>query len=140
MGREEILTKLGEKSEGSEFADVEDFDSLVIGGGPADAAAAIYAARKGIRTGIVAECFGGQVNDTLAIENIIWTKATEGPKFVASLEGHVADYDVEVLKSQRAAKIARGELVEVTLENGAVLKGKTVIVSTGTLSSTGCAR
>ena len=132
MELEDILTKLGEKSDGSEFADVEDFDVLVIGGGPAGAAAAIYAARKGIRTGIVAERFGGQVNDTLAIENIIGTKATEGPKFVASLEGHVADYDVEVFKSQRAAKITRGELVEVTLKNGAVLKGKTVIVSTGT--------
>ncbi len=132
MELEEILTKLGEKSDGSEFADVEPFDVLVIGGGPAGAAAAIYAARKGIRTGIVAERFGGQVNDTLGIENIIGTKATEGPQFVASLEGHVAEYDVDVFKSQRAVNVSRGELVEVELENGAVLKGKTVIISTGT--------
>lgn len=133
MELEDILNKLGEKSDGSEFANVEPFDVLVVGGGPAGSAAAIYAARKGIRTGIVAERFGGQVNDTLAIENIIGTKATEGPKFVASLEGHVAEYGVDVMKSQRVARVARGEeMVEVTLENGAVLKGKTVVLSTGT--------
>ncbi|MER1987532.1 MAG: alkyl hydroperoxide reductase subunit F [Solibacillus sp.] len=131
MELEEILTKLGEVSDGSEFADVEPFDVLVVGGGPAGAAAAIYAARKGIRTGIVAERFGGQVNDTLAIENIIGTKATEGPAFVSSLEAHVADYAIDVMKSQRAAKIEKKEFVEVTLENGAVLQGKTVILSTG---------
>lgn len=131
MEIEDILNKLGNKSDGSEFADVEPFDVLVVGGGPAGASAAIYSARKGIRTGIVAERFGGQVNDTLSIENIIGTKATEGPQFVASLEGHVADYPIEVMKSQRVANIARKELIEVELENGAVLKGKTVILSIG---------
>lgn len=133
MEIEDILNKLGSKSDGSEFADVEPFEVLVVGGGPAGASAAIYTARKGIRTGIVAERFGGQVNDTLSIENIIGLKATEGPQFVSSLEGHVAEYDIEVMKSQRAASIARNdEMVEVTLENGAVLKSKTVILSTGT--------
>lgn len=132
MEIEDILNKLGSKSDGSEFANVEPFDVLVVGGGPAGASAAIYTARKGIRTGIVAERFGGQVNDTLSIENIIGLKATEGPQFVSSLEGHVAEYDIEVMKSQRAASIARKDLVEVTLENGAVLKSKTVILSTGT--------
>lgn len=131
MELEDILTKLGEVSDGSEFDNVDPFDVLVVGGGPAGAAAAIYSARKGIRTGIVAERFGGQVNDTLSIENIIGTKATEGPAFVSSLEAHVLDYDIDVMKSQRAAKIEKKDLVEVTLENGAVLKGKTVIVSTG---------
>lgn len=131
MEIEDILKKLGSKSDGSEFAGVEPFDVLVVGGGPAGASAAIYAARKGIRTGIVAERFGGQVNDTLSIENIIGTKSTEGPQFVASLEGHVADYNIDVMKSQRVANISRKELVEVQLENGAVLKGKTVILSTG---------
>lgn len=131
MELEDILTKLGEVSDGSEFADVEPFDVLVVGGGPAGSAAAIYSARKGIRTGIVAERFGGQVNDTLSIENIIGTKATEGPAFVANLEAHVLDYNIDVMKSQRAAKIEKKDFVEVTLENGAVLKGKTVILSTG---------
>lgn len=131
MELEEILTKLGEVSDGSEFADVEPFDVLVVGGGPAGAAAAIYSARKGIRTGIVADRFGGQVNDTLSIENIIGTKATEGPAFVSSLEAHVLDYEIDVMKSQRAAKIEKKDFIEVTLENGAVLQGKTVILSTG---------
>lgn len=131
MELEDILTKLGEVSDGSEFADKEPFDVLVVGGGPAGSAAAIYSARKGIRTGIVAERFGGQVNDTLSIENIIGTKATEGPAFVSSLEAHVLDYEIDVMKSQRAKKIEKKDFIEVTLENGAVLKGKTVILSTG---------
>ncbi|MGI2294333.1 alkyl hydroperoxide reductase subunit F [Paenibacillus sp. GXUN7292] len=132
MEIEDILSKLGSKSDGSELANIEPFDVLVVGGGPAGASAAIYAARKGIRTGIVAERFGGQVNDTLSIENIVGTKFTEGPQFVSSLEGHVAEYDIDVIKPQRAANVARKELIEVTLENGAVLKSKTVILSTGT--------
>jgi NADH-dependent peroxiredoxin subunit F len=132
MSLEDILDKLGAAQDATGFDDKEAYDVLVVGGGPAGSAAAIYAARKGIRTGLVAERFGGQVNDTLSIENIIGTKATEGPAFVASLEGHVAEYPVDVMKNQRATKIAKNDLVEVTLENGAVLTAKTVIVSTGT--------
>ncbi|MBQ0140217.1 MAG: alkyl hydroperoxide reductase subunit F [Kurthia sp.] len=128
---EEILNKLGTVSDGSEFNEKDPFDVLVIGGGPAGASAAIYSARKGIRTGIVAERFGGQVNDTLSIENIIGTQATEGPKFVSSLEAHVADYDVDVMKSQKAVRVEKKNLIEVELENGAILKSKTVILSTG---------
>lgn len=104
---------------------------LVIGGGPAGAAAAIYAARKGIRTGVVAERFGGQVMDTLGIENFISVKETEGPKLAAALEQHVKQYEVDVMNLQRATKLIPGKVVEVQLENGASLKGKTVILSTG---------
>ena len=109
------------------------FDVLVIGGGPAGAAAAIYAARKGVRTGVVAERFGGQVLDTLAIENFISVPATEGPKLAGALERHVLDYEVDLMNRQRAAGLAPGAdgLTEVRLENGAVLRSKTVILSTG---------
>ncbi len=112
------------------------FDVLIVGGGPAGAAAAIYAARKGIRTGIVAERFGGQVMDTMAIENFISVKETEGPKLVMALEEHVKQYEVDVMNLQRAAKVVPGSedgsvLAEVQLENGAALKARTVIVATG---------
>lgn len=131
MTIEEILAKLGSTSDPSEFANKDPYDVLVVGGGPAGASAAIYAARKGIRTGIVAERFGGQVLDTLGIENFISVKRTEGPKFAASLEEHVKEYDIDIMNLQRAKRLEKNELVEIELENGAVLKSKTVIISTG---------
>ena len=111
----------------------EPFDILVVGAGPAGAAAAIYTARKGIRTGIVAERFGGQVQDTIAIENFISVKATEGPKLGAALEEHVRDYDVDIMKDQQAVALrdAGDGYKEVELANGAVLKAKAIILTTG---------
>ena len=109
----------------------EAFDVLIVGGGPAGAAAAIYAARKGIRTGLLAERFGGQVMDTLAIENFISIKETDGPKLVMGLEEHVKAYDVDIMNLQRATQLKAGDLVEVTLENGAVLRSRSVIIATG---------
>ncbi|MGL3820396.1 alkyl hydroperoxide reductase subunit F [Sphingopyxis sp. R3-92] len=110
------------------------FDVLVIGGGPAGAAAAIYAARKGIRTGVVAERFGGQVLDTLGIENFISVQHTEGPKLAAQLEQHVKEYDVDIMNLQEAVELIPGGatgLHEVKLKSGASVRGKTVILSTG---------
>ena len=106
MSLEEILAKLdtGAAPRDAEKLTAKDaFDVLIVGGGPAGAAAAIYAARKGIRTGVVAERFGGQVLDTLAIENFISVKETEGPKLVTALEEHVRDYDVDIMNLQRAS-------------------------------------
>jgi alkyl hydroperoxide reductase subunit F len=135
MGLAEIVARLDTGATAREAAKIAakaPFDVLVVGGGPAGAAAAIYAARKGIRTGIAAERFGGQVLDTMAIENFVSVPHTEGPKLAAALERHVGDYDVEVMNRQRAAELVPGgEFIEIRLESGASLRAKTVILSTG---------
>ncbi|AFJ01486.1 Alkyl hydroperoxide reductase protein F [Methylophaga frappieri] len=131
----EIIGKLDTgavKREAEKISQKDPFDVLIIGGGPAGASASIYASRKGIRTGIVAERFGGQVMDTLAIENFISVKATEGPQLVAALEEHVKDYDVDVMNLQRASKLRqKDKMITVELESGATLTSKSVIVATG---------
>ncbi|KAA0068535.1 alkyl hydroperoxide reductase subunit F [Rhodanobacter sp. T12-5] len=138
MSLEQILAKIDTGSSAREAEKIkakDAFDVLVVGGGPAGAAAAIYAARKGIRTGVAAERFGGQVLDTMAIENFISVDYTEGPKMGAALEQHVKNYDVDIMNLQRAEKLVPatepGDLIEVQLANGATLKSKTVILSTG---------
>ena len=111
------------------------FEMLIIGGGPAGASAAIYSARKGIRTGIVADRFGGQLLETLGIENFISVQATEGPKLATSLEEHVRDYDVDIMSGQRASRIIAaqqiGDLIQVELESGATLKSRSLVIATG---------
>src|SRR5690606_2297828 len=109
MSLEEILAKMGYGQDSAQFEDKEPFDILVIGGGPAGASAAIYAARKGVRTGIVADRFGGQILDTLSIENFISVKRTEGPKLAASLEEHVKEYDIDIMNLQRAKRLEKKE-------------------------------
>ena len=135
MSLEEIITKLdagAHQKAADKLSAKAPFDVLIVGGGPAGAAAAIYAARKGIRTGVVAERFGGQVLDTMAIENFVSVQETEGPKMAAALEAHVRQYEVDVMNLQRAQKLVPGsDHIEVGLVNGGSLRGKTVILSTG---------
>ena len=134
MELEELLAKIdtGASARRARELDAKPvFDMLVVGGGPAGAAAAIYAARKGIRTGVVADRFGGQVLDTLGIENFISVQETEGPKLAAALEAHVGAYDVDVMKHQRAVKLVPGDPIAVELESGAVLAARSVILATG---------
>jgi len=138
MELEQIVAKIdsgAEKRAAEKIKTKEPFEVLIVGGGPAGAAAAIYTARKGIRVGIAAERFGGQVLDTMGIENFISVPHTEGPKLVAHLEQHVKDYDVDVMNLQRAEKLIpakrEGGLHEVVLANGASLKARAIILSTG---------
>ncbi|MEB3767702.1 alkyl hydroperoxide reductase subunit F [Acinetobacter sp. MD2] len=139
MTLEEILAKLDVNAAEKDVTAINakgEFDVLIVGGGPAGATSAIYAARKGIATGIVAERFGGQVMDTMDIENFSSIQKTQGPKFAADLEAHVREYDVDLMNLQRVRRIVGADqtvngLVEVELENGAKLQSKTVILSTG---------
>ena len=138
MTLEQIIAKLDTGSEAREAEKLKHkapFEVLVIGGGPAGSSAAIYAARKGIATGIVAERFGGQVADTMGIENLISVPYTEGPKLVAAMEQHVKEYDVDIMNLQRAEKLIpaarRGEYHEIRLANGASLKSRTLVLSPG---------
>ncbi|NRF70860.1 alkyl hydroperoxide reductase subunit F [Aquincola sp. S2] len=138
MGIEEIVAKLDSGAAQREAVRLHAkpvFDMLIVGGGPAGAAAAVYAARKGIRTGVVAERFGGQTLDTLGIENFISVKETEGPKFAVALEQHVREYEVDVMNAQRVERVIPadepGAPIGVQLANGATLRARSVVVSTG---------
>ncbi|WP_461216532.1 alkyl hydroperoxide reductase subunit F [Lactococcus cremoris] len=128
---EELLEKITGPESSDSFAEKEPYDVLVVGGGPAGASAAIYAARKGIRTGLIAERFGGQPLETLGIENLIGTPYIEGVQLGRQLEEHVKKYPVDLMNLQKAVKLEKKDLIEVSLANGATLKSKAVILSTG---------
>lgn len=128
---EEILNQLGSKADPSEFNNKETFDVLVVGAGPAGATSAIYSARKGLKTGIVAEKFGGQVLDTVGIENITSIKHTEGTALAANMEDHVRSYDVDVMLGLKVTNINKSDLFEISLDNEATIKSKTIIIATG---------
>lgn len=128
----DILTKLGSTQDASEFKGKDPYDVLIIGGGPASGSAAIYTARKGLRTGIIADRIGGQVNDTAGIENFITVKETTGSQFSANLAAHIEEYDIDTMTGIRATNIEKtDQAIRVTLENNAVLETKTAIISTG---------
>ncbi|MFC3122175.1 alkyl hydroperoxide reductase subunit F [Agaribacter flavus] len=106
-------------------------DVTVIGGGPAGVAAAIYSARKGLNVTIVADRFGGQVKDTMGIENLISVPKTTGPELAGSLMQHLNDYDVTLKEHLRVDSIENGFIKTIQLNNGEVFKTRTIIVATG---------
>ncbi|MGW7976833.1 alkyl hydroperoxide reductase subunit F [Staphylococcus xylosus] len=132
MTIQDVLANLGSQADPAEFNDKDPYDVLIVGGGPASGSAAVYTARKGLRTGIVADRIGGQVNDTATIENFVTVKETDGPKFASALEDHIKQYDIDVMTGIRANDIEKTDSgIVVSLENGAKLTSKTVIISTG---------
>ncbi len=130
----EILHKVdsgASEREAKKLSGKDVFDMLIVGGGPAGASAAVYSARKGLNTGVVADRFGGQVADTVGIENFISVSYTEGPKLVSSLEQHVNDYDVDVMSGQKVKAINKNDRFEIETESGAILKSKSLVIATG---------
>lgn len=130
----EILAKVdtgAAERDAKKLAAKDTFDMLVVGGGPAGAAAAVYAARKGIRTGIVAERMGGQTLDTMGIENFISVLETQGPKFAAALEAHTRAYDVDLMAGHRVEAVEPGQTITVKLDNGAALRTRSLVLATG---------
>lgn len=131
---DQILNKLIGPKTSKSFDDIEDFDVLIVGGGPAGASAAIYTARKGLRTGLVADEFGGQVKETLGIENILGIPYTEGPKYMNQVKEHVEEYGVEIIQGVMVKKLSpnrEGGKVSIELDNGAQIKTKTLIIASG---------
>lgn len=130
----EVLNKVDSSAaerEAKNLSSKDLFDMLIVGGGPAGASAAIYSARKGLKTGVIADRFGGQVADTVGIENFISVNYTEGPKLVASLEQHVKDYSVDIMSGQKVSAIEKHDFFKVETESGATLKSKSIVVATG---------
>lgn len=137
IGLVDLLSKLEaefgkeERVLSEEERNLGDFDVIVVGAGPAGASSAIYSARKGLKTAIIAERIGGQVQDTKGIENLIGVKYTEGPQLAAQLAGHIADYDIQLLEHRRVKSIGEGKVKRIDLESGEYLHTKSLIVATG---------
>jgi len=128
---EKLIARYPQIAEGNSDASLPLQDVTVVGGGPAGVAAAIYAARKGLNVTVVADRLGGQVKDTMGIENLISVPKTTGPELTAALQTHMNDYDITLKEHLRVEKIEKGDIKKVTLSSGEVIDTKTLIIATG---------
>ncbi len=106
-------------------------DVTVIGGGPAGVAAAIYSARKGLKVTMVADRIGGQVKDTVGIENLISVPKTTGTELTGNMQSHLSDYEVTIKEHLRVDKIEKGAIKKLHLSTGEIIETKTIILATG---------
>ncbi len=135
----DLLGKLEERFGTDDAGDIEPvdlgaFDVAIVGGGPAGASSAIYSARKGLRTVLITDRLGGQLQDTKGIENMISIPYTEGPQLTADLQKHMDAYEIELLEHRRVTKVephGKGEPVALTLDSGETLTAGSLIIATG---------
>ena len=132
MTLEQIIEQITGSQTVTPSSESTPYDVLVIGGGPAASSAAIYAARKGIRTGLVADSLGGQVIETWGIENMIGTPYTEGPQLMKQVEEHLRSYPVDIMTNQLVTSLQKqNDSFAVSLKSGRKLTTKTAIIATG---------
>ncbi|MTC41351.1 alkyl hydroperoxide reductase subunit F [Providencia sp. wls1921] len=138
MTLSEIVSKVDTNADAraaKAISERDPFEVLIIGSGPAGASAAVYTARKGIRTGVIGERFGGQVMDTVDIENYISVLKTEGAILAGALKNHVDSYDVDVIDGQSVTKLIPAEQIggyhQIETASGGVMKARSIIIATG---------
>ena len=106
-------------------------DITVVGGGPAGISAAIYAVRKGLKVTLISEELGGQVKETLGIENFISMNYTTGDKLTRSMTEHLTSYGVTLRENSRVAQIEQGQLKSVVLASGEIVETRSVVIASG---------
>ncbi len=129
---EKLIEQYPEVLESAKHEELPVQDVTVIGGGPAGVAAAIYSARKGLKVTMVADRIGGQVKDTVGIENLISVPKTTGTELTGNMMSHMNDYEITKKEHLRVDRIEKGDKTKkLYLSTGEVIETKTIIIATG---------